>query len=310
MNIKLGLIVMVICLTGLFFLQQQIDARNPPLTQNIEDVLYLPSGNAVKRLSFGFDGFLADIYWMRSVQYFGRQLLNERQELDWVRTSKIRYDLLYPLLDITTTLDPQYIAAYRFGAIFLPDYDNQLALKLIYKGIENNPQNWRLYQNLGMLYWQMKDYPSASNAFIKGSEQVGAPIWMKIIGGVLLSQGGDRSTACQLYTSFLAETEAAQDTMIKMQMEMQLQRVYALDEVDYLNRKIDQYRQLTGQCPASLAALIPLMRRDGDIKGACGQPVRIQFNNQGAAVSPLGMPYKFDTNECRAKMPFELYEPQ
>ena len=31
------------------------------------------------------------------------------------------YDLLYPLLDLVTTLDPRFIVAYRFGAIFLSE---------------------------------------------------------------------------------------------------------------------------------------------------------------------------------------------
>ena len=31
------------------------------------------------------------------------------------------YALLYPLLDITTTLDPRFNIAYRFGAIFLAE---------------------------------------------------------------------------------------------------------------------------------------------------------------------------------------------
>ena len=29
------------------------------------------------------------------------------------------YPLLYPMLDITTTLDPRFSIAYRFGSIFL-----------------------------------------------------------------------------------------------------------------------------------------------------------------------------------------------
>jgi len=30
----------------------------------------------------------------------------------------MRYDLLYPLLDITTDLDPHLIVAYEFGSCF------------------------------------------------------------------------------------------------------------------------------------------------------------------------------------------------
>ena len=51
------------------------------------------------------------------------------------------YDLLYPLLDLTTTLDPLFNIAYRFGAIFLAEAypagagRPDLAVALLEKGI-------------------------------------------------------------------------------------------------------------------------------------------------------------------------------
>ena len=72
----------------------------------VEEALYLPSGKTVKKLSVGFDGLLSDFYWIRSVQYFGGKVVHGALRTD----STERFDLLYPLLDITTTLDPQYIA--------------------------------------------------------------------------------------------------------------------------------------------------------------------------------------------------------
>ena len=37
----------------------------------LDEVLYLPSGKTVKRLSLGYSSLMADIYWTRAVQYFG-----------------------------------------------------------------------------------------------------------------------------------------------------------------------------------------------------------------------------------------------
>src|SRR3990170_4809492 len=73
-------------------------------------LLYLPSPEWVKRLAMGYDGLLACLYWTRAVQHYGREHMGPRQ-----------YPLLYPLLDITTTLDPELKIAYRFGAIFLSE---------------------------------------------------------------------------------------------------------------------------------------------------------------------------------------------
>jgi tetratricopeptide (TPR) repeat protein len=307
MSVRLSLVIIVICLAIAFPLQKSLDEVRP-LESSVEDVLYLPSGNIVKTVSFGFDGILADIYWLRSVQYFGRQLLDENNEIDWSRSSKIRLDLLYPLLDITTTLDPHYIAPYRFGAVFLPDYNYELALKLVKKGIEHNPTNWRLYQNLGILYWKAKDYKSASDVFFKGSEQPKSPIWMKILGGVMLSQGGSRETACKMYASLLQEAIDSNDDFVRGQMESKLQWISALDEVDYMNNLISAYREATGRCPTSLIDLAPTLRRPSGLKGSCGQPINIKLNGKGEPVSPIGMLYKFDSEACQAKMPFEYGE--
>ena len=76
-----------------------------------DSVLYVRSGEALRRLSLSFSPLLADVYWVRAVQYYGGTRLSA--------STTRRYDLLYPLLDITTSLDPRFNIAYRFGSIFL-----------------------------------------------------------------------------------------------------------------------------------------------------------------------------------------------
>ncbi|MBL8150767.1 MAG: tetratricopeptide repeat protein [Blastocatellia bacterium] len=308
MRTRTALILVLACFLLLYPLQNAIDQRRPK-EDVIEQVLYLPSGQVVKAVSFGFDGILADIYWLRSVQYFGRQLLDEKGEFNWSRINLVRYDLLYPLLDITTTLDPNYIAAYRFGAIFLPDYNHQQALSLLQKGIANNPNNWRLYQHLAMIYWQHNDYKLASETFLKGGDIPTAPAWMKVMGGVMLTQGGDRKVACALYGTLYKEALESNDQYVSSQMESQIRRVHAIDEVDYLNKLIEKYKQAKGTCPNNLADLGPLLGLVSQEKGACGQSVTIQLNEKREPISPLGTVYRFDPKECKAKMPFDLYEP-
>ena len=102
-------IAIIVCFgCSLLFLRKIDDVRGPSL---IRDTLYISSPSALKRMSLGYTGLLADIYWTRAVQYFGSHHARSAEE----------YNLLYPLLDITTTLDPKLIIAYRFGAIFLEE---------------------------------------------------------------------------------------------------------------------------------------------------------------------------------------------
>src|SRR4029079_12370063 len=56
---------------------------------------------AALRAGVGYGGLAADLYWIRTLQHFGQERLSPP---DHVRS----YALLYPLLDLTTTLDPYF----------------------------------------------------------------------------------------------------------------------------------------------------------------------------------------------------------
>ena len=122
-------------------------ARRPDADHaTLEEVLYISSPKALKRLSLGYNGLLADIYWTRAVQYFGNKHHDGAQ----------RYDLLAPLLEITTTLDPHLLVAYEYGANFLASKPPngagmpERAIELVEYGIRNNPDDWRLYYEMGL----------------------------------------------------------------------------------------------------------------------------------------------------------------
>src|SRR5688572_18545810 len=88
------------------------------------DVLYVTSGNAVRRMSVAYQALAADLYWIRAIQHFGgtrRQVFTPEAPGGVAASGGQPYALLYPLLDLTTTLDPRFNIAYRFGSIFLAE---------------------------------------------------------------------------------------------------------------------------------------------------------------------------------------------
>ena len=112
------------------------------------------------------------------------------------------YNQLYTLLDITTSLDPLFDIAYRFGAVFLAEaYPAgagrvDLAVKLLEKGIAARPDKWEYMQDIGFVYyWYAHDYRQASAWFQKASEVPGAPVWLKPLAATTLAQGGDRESS-------------------------------------------------------------------------------------------------------------------
>jgi tetratricopeptide (TPR) repeat protein len=162
----------------------------------LTDVLFIPSAKAVKRMSLGYNGLLADIYWTRAVQYFGNRHMAGAQE----------YDLLDPLLDITVTLDPKLKPAYKFGSIFLSQKPPQgagrpdLAVHLAERGIHEFPDDWNLYFMLGFIhYMERHDYIAAAEAFERGSRVPKAHPFLKLMAARMRTQGGDRETARLLW---------------------------------------------------------------------------------------------------------------
>jgi hypothetical protein len=210
----------------------------------LEEVLYMPSGKSVKRMSLGYSSLLADIYWTRAVQYFGDKL-NQRS---------MRYDLLYPLLDITTDLDPHLIVAYEFGSLFLsqppPDGAGQpeKAVALVEKGLRENPSYWRLYFTLGFIhYLDRRDYKAAGEAFLKGSEVPGALPWMKVMAARMAEHGDDRSTAVYLWR---AVYDTSIDPQVKETAIQHLTSLRAEADIEQLEQRVKIYRERTGMLPS------------------------------------------------------------
>jgi tetratricopeptide (TPR) repeat protein len=213
----------------------------------LEEILYIPSAKALKRMGLGYSGVLADIYWTRAVQYYGQKLATRRPDL--------RYDLLYPLLDITTDLDPHLIVVYEFGSVFLSQRppvgagQPDKAVALLEKGIRNNPDYWRLYFDLGCIqYFDRKDYKAAQEAFEKGSENPKSLIWMKTMAASMAERANDPETALNLWTRLY---ETASDEMVKQNAVQHIEGLRADHEVLELEQRVKMYQQRTGRLPSN-----------------------------------------------------------
>ena len=119
----LGAVLVAAILLGGAAAVQASRERRFPAPPPSEDSLYLTSGTAVRRLTVGYSALAADLYWIRAIQYYGGVKLRLQQEpppAPRPGDAPIEaFPLLYPLLDLTTSLDPRFNIAYRFGSIFL-----------------------------------------------------------------------------------------------------------------------------------------------------------------------------------------------
>ena len=235
-------------------------------------VLYVSSGEVMRRVGLSYDTMLADVYWIRALQHYG----GERQKPGRER----RYDLLYPLLDLTTTLDSRFTVAYRFGAIFLaephpggagrPDQ----AIALLKKGVALNPKKWDYYHDIGFIYyWNLHDYKNAADWFGRGGNLPGAPFWLRTYAAVMLTRGGDRQASRAMWTQ-IGQNEESE--WLKTMSQLRLKQLDALDQIDVLKRIASDFTARTGQPARSWQQL------------AAAGALR------GLPLDPAGAPYAMD----------------
>ena len=233
------------------------------------DLLYFRSGTALARIALSFDALLADVYWIRAVQHYGGTRLS--------KDPSKRYHLLQPLLDITTSLDPSFNIAYRFGAYFLaepfpggagrPDQ----AIALLQKGFAARPDRWQYLQDIGMVhYWWLRDYAAAAGWFQKASEVPGSPWWLKPLVPVMLAQGGDRQTARQLWSQL---REVADNDWLRRDANRRLLQLDALDALDQLRAASRGFASRFGRLPGSWWDLV----RAGVLRGVPLDPTRVPY---------------------------------
>src|SRR6059058_4190587 len=112
------ILVLILSLAATVLLSRWIENHRAQSTKQSEPERLYVSGPAAKRLTFAFNGIAADWYWMRSLQYVGRRIVayedNHAGQFDLTDLSKLDLTLLPPLLNVTTTLDPQFIPAYQY----------------------------------------------------------------------------------------------------------------------------------------------------------------------------------------------------
>jgi tetratricopeptide (TPR) repeat protein len=263
-----ALLVLFAAVIGLQIMQ----AAEPPLgvpEGGSPNLLYIRSPQLLRRATLSFQALIADIYWIRAVQHYGGTKLS--------KAANKQYDLLYPLLDLTTSLDPFFDVVYKFGAVFLAEaYPSgagrpDQAIALLQKGLRTRPDKWELAQEIGFVYyWWLADYTNAAAWFNRAADMPHSPDWLRPLAAVTLAQGGNRSSSRMLW----AEIERNADAdWLHDQAAFRLRQLDAMDGIDFIERIVQQYRARTGVFPASWDD----MMRTGFLRGIPRDPTGVPF---------------------------------
>lgn len=271
------------CLAGSVLLLRRLDQVRSSAT--LEEVLYISSPQALKRLSLGYDGLLADIYWTRAVQYFGDKHHNGAK----------RFDLLAPLLEITTTLDPHLLVAYEYGANFLaPKPPNgagmpKRALELEEFGMRNNPNEWRLYYNAGFIhYMELNDYAGAAQAFAEGSRVPGAHPFLAVLAGNMAGHAGDLPMARMMWST---SYQISKDKNVRANAVAHLRALQVDEDVTNLEALTARYRQQIGRFPSSFSELQAAGLLRGTPRDPLGHEYKLMPDGRVEVRTPDDLPF-------------------
>ncbi len=295
-----ALAVIVCGFAAVFGLSRFVEANRPAPPAGYEDSDLAVQGARLKGYALGFEGLLADWYWMKSLQYIGDKILKTERAIRIDDMRELNPRLLYPYLDNATTLDPKFTSVYEYGATILPAIDNEQAIKLGEKSIKDNPNQWRLYHYLGFTYWRSKNYEKAAEVYERGSQIAGAPDFMRLMAAKMKSEGGSREIARHIYRQMLVD---AADPSLKENAALRLLELESLDERDAIRKVTDEFKIKNNRCPANWREVFPALK---DVRVSNDRPLR--FDKFFSPVDPTDAPYLLETRDgkCEPAVNFQI----
>jgi hypothetical protein len=231
--------------------------------ETTQQILYVRSPAVVTRVALSYDSVASDLYWIRAIQYYGRMRLSDNPDK--------HYELLYPLLDLTTSLDPQFSIAYRFGAFFLSERAPggagrpDLAIALLEKAMAANPDRWEYPHDIGFVFYRYGQYPEAAEWFRRAARVPGATNWLEPLAAVTLTVGGNLKASRMLWENLLKTTD--QD-WVRRTAEHRLQQLDAIEDIQHLQELNATYERRHGDPPTTWEELVA----DGFLREAPKDP--------------------------------------
>lgn len=206
-------------------------------------VSVLPSGRASKALTFGQQTTVADLYWLKLVQYVGTPSEMGRGLPE-----------LAALAGLITDLDPEYGYAYEVAGILLSAHSRfDEANAILAKGMHNVPDRWQLPFYAGYNSWyETGDLSSGAELVLRAAKTPGSPAYLSSLAAKLYSSAGQVETAIGMVESILAQNppDQVRNDMLARRTELLVER-----DLQFLEKAIQIYEERYGSLPLSLALL-------------------------------------------------------
>ncbi len=290
--------VLIAGFVGIWKLSDVLTETRPQLSASIEDEELTFKSEKLAKYNIGFNGLIADWYWISALQYLGKKALVNKGKYSFNDLKPLNPKQLYPLLDTATTLDPKFVNVYSYGAIILPSLDEEKAIKIAEKGIANNPQEWRLFQHLAYIYWKKGDFKKAASIYDEGSKIEGAAPFMKQMAARLEAEGGSRDVARQIYRQMYDE---ATDDQTKNLAANRLLQTESFEERDVIRQVLKDFQAKNNRCVANWGEVFPQLRQS--TLPSNNRPLR--FAQNGSPLDPSDAQYGLNSTTCDVELDFK-----
>jgi hypothetical protein len=216
----------------------------------VRNPAWLPSGHVLQTVSCGQRLLLADLYWLKAVQYVGETVLAKAQ----------RWEALYPLAEIVTDLDPRFGYAYQVAGSNLAGlahrYDE--ADKILKKGMRNLPERWSLpFVHATNKFLFEQQYAEAAH-YARRAAEIGKRPHLALLAAnlsALANTDDEYSAAIAFLDQMLAETDTPE---LQAELLDRRTRIRTFQVLATVERAIAAFRARTGRLPGLLAELVPV----------------------------------------------------
>jgi hypothetical protein len=213
-----------------------------------DEILYLPNQKILNHFTGGMNNVVADLLWLRCIQYVGKENKGERN-----------FTWLNQMLETVVQLDPYFGDAYRYGGMFLASLraDDDAGIDLLERGFIANPNNFQLPYELAMIFLlNRKDEPGSKERatyYLSMAAAIeGCPEFIRDLATKLQGQYNLVDVEREMWQRMAGGS----DKLLRELGERKLVEMDIRKAVENLNQAVLMFNQRHGRFPATLDEMV------------------------------------------------------
>ena len=213
-----------------------------------DELLYLPSDKLLNHFTAGMASVIADVLWVRCIQYTTEHFKKDR-----------KFTWLNHMCAITTRLDPHFVGVYRWGGMFLAALkaDDNASIELLQRGMVANPEAWELPYEIAITYLlNRRDRPDSP---IEAARYLGMAVETGNAPAFVVKLAADLEAKHDLSTIERSTWEnmlKSDDKFLQQLATRKLQEVSLREICVQFDKAIEAYSARYGQPPKQLQDLV------------------------------------------------------